>query len=349
MVEVSGSGDDLDALIGDIRREAARRRAAPDFPVDEEAALAADMDRQGPVGGADLAGLVAELDRLAGTGPARAAAGRAGEEGSAGAPAAGGEADGGLEAARVAEIAGLVASVTRTLTRRLAHLERRAAADAGTGVRPATTGGPPPAASGPDPGGVGPGPDVWGPLVSEYLVAGMRTGTDRAPAAGPVLVAGPGAAEWVAFLASSAAGGAPVNVYGVDPARPEYSDAGPVRSGKVADHLDTVAAGGLAAVVLVGPVPVEEIPRLADLAPRLARAAGTVIVVSEAPWWWRRRVGSPAADLAATRPLGVETWLALLDGAGCTASARFGPQGRDYLVVAGRPAGGEGLPETEAR
>ena len=58
----AGAGADLDALIGEIRREAARRRAAPDFPIDEEARRGAELDGLAPVpGGADLAALTAAL------------------------------------------------------------------------------------------------------------------------------------------------------------------------------------------------------------------------------------------------------------------------------------------------
>lgn len=90
---------DLDALIGDIRREAARRRAVPDFPVDEEARLSAEMDGQGPagVGGADVAAVTAALRELERSGDAKAA-----------------------------EVAGLAASALRALSIRLGELERRA-------------------------------------------------------------------------------------------------------------------------------------------------------------------------------------------------------------------------------
>lgn len=49
-------------MIGDIRQEAARRRAAPDFPVGEEAQLAVEMDDQGPGhAGADVRAVIAGL------------------------------------------------------------------------------------------------------------------------------------------------------------------------------------------------------------------------------------------------------------------------------------------------
>lgn len=91
---------DLDALIGDIRREAARRRAAPDFPLEDEARLAVEMDRQGPTGGApDLPAVLAALRETATAGPRVGAA--------------------------VAELAGLAESVGRALSARVSDLERR--------------------------------------------------------------------------------------------------------------------------------------------------------------------------------------------------------------------------------
>lgn len=87
---------ELDELIGEIRREAARRRAAPDFPLDDEARIGAAMDRLGPVGSAaDLAAIIARLRAL---------------------PA---------EGAGLGEVAGLAASAANALAARLDHLERR--------------------------------------------------------------------------------------------------------------------------------------------------------------------------------------------------------------------------------
>jgi hypothetical protein len=43
----SGPGD-LDALIGELRRQAARRRASPDFPLDAEAEIGVELDRLAP-------------------------------------------------------------------------------------------------------------------------------------------------------------------------------------------------------------------------------------------------------------------------------------------------------------
>lgn len=87
---------ELDALIGDIRGEAARRRAAPDFPLDDEARLSAAMDGEGPIGsGADLAALAAGLRQIAGQGGV------------------------------TGQVAGLSASAVSALSARLSHIERR--------------------------------------------------------------------------------------------------------------------------------------------------------------------------------------------------------------------------------
>ena len=96
----------LDELIGEIRREAARRRAAPDFPVDEEARVGLELDSLGPRGSAvDLAEVIASLRSIA----ARRRPG---------APAEGDD-------RRYEELADLTASAVQALAMRLDQLERR--------------------------------------------------------------------------------------------------------------------------------------------------------------------------------------------------------------------------------
>ena len=272
--------EDLDALIGEIRREAARRRAAPDFPLDEEASGSVDMDRTGPTpGGADLAAVTAALRRLA---------------------SAGGD-------GRQAELAGLTASAVAALSMRLTELERNRPAE-----RKASPGSP----SAVDPVSL----EHW---ADEVLAA--------VPAAGRTLVAGEGAATWVGRL--TAAGR---DVYGLDPALPPYGDEGPVRAGELLDHLRTVADAGLAAAVVTGAVAGDDAERLAEVGAELARVAAVVVVAAEAPWAWRARVGDAAADTSARRPVGPEGWLAALTAAGFSGAGRFGPGGRDYLLIADR-------------
>lgn len=156
--DITGAGAGLDELIGDIRREAARRRAAPDFPVEPEARLSATMDAEGPRGpGADLAGVAAALGLAAGSDPA-------------------------------GRVAGLAASAVLALSARLGHLERRMA---GAG-RSAAVGGGSLAVGGPGAGGSwgpggssgvgGPAPDLigwlenWGTVPGTILVAGSAAG-----------------------------------------------------------------------------------------------------------------------------------------------------------------------------
>jgi hypothetical protein len=54
------AAEDLDALIGGLRAEAARRRAAPAYPIDDEARIGLELDSQAP------RPLPAPLERLAG-------------------------------------------------------------------------------------------------------------------------------------------------------------------------------------------------------------------------------------------------------------------------------------------
>lgn len=267
----------LDELIGDLRREAAGRRASPDFPVEEEAVVSAEMDRLGPEPpGAGPAAAVAAIDALRGK--------------------LGGE------AADLADLAGLTASALRNLTVRLGRVERLAAR-----LVPASS--PAPAVTAGDPGDL----SHWAAVVT-------------AAATGRVLVAGPGCGPWVACVGE--AGG---DVYGVDPCATD--DNGALRAAPVLDHLRTVGTVGL--VVLAGPVAVGEAARLDAWAAEMRRAATSVVVVSESPWWWRLRVGTPVSDTSGWRPVSAETWLEVLAGAGFEVAARYRPGGRDYCVAAG--------------
>jgi hypothetical protein len=316
---------DLDALIGDIRREAARRRAAPDFPIDEEARLAAAMDRLGPVGqGVDLAAVLAELNARAaprahgGTptgsplgvrGVARRFAGRGPGDRSTDDPTA------------LGDVAALTASALRGLAARLADLERRLDRVA------ASAGGPGPATVD--------GTDLRDEHdLGHWLDAAAGLLSPEQP--GRVLVAGPGAGVWVARLSERGA-----DAYGVDPSLGEFADTGPVRAGEVAGHLQQLGAGSLALAVLVhapsapGGSPTGQVDPV-ELAAALHRAAGRVAVVSEAPWWWLQRVGPPACDTRLDRPLVAETWMAVLGAAGYEVTAEYGPGGHDYLVKADR-------------
>lgn len=295
---------DLDVLIGEIKREAARRRAEPDFPVGEEAALAIEMDRQGPTRGAvDLGAVLVGLDRLAH------------------------RPDGGL-----AELAGLVASGVRAAAGRLSDLERRLdrLAPHLESRSPATS---------PEAGAERHGAqplDHWDPVIAD--LARSLPGPDRR-----VLIAGPGAGRLTGVLTGSG-----VDAYGVDPTLGTFDDEGPVRSGGVAAHLQTLGEGSLALTVLTGSLAGAELPHLDRWAAALAVRSVVVAVISEAPWAWRLRLGEMASDTASWRPASPETWMAVLDLAGYQLAGRYGPGGRAYCLVGrmGAPPAGEGRPET---
>jgi len=282
---------DLDALIGDLRREAARRRAAPDFPIDEEARLTVAGERLGPTGaGMDLDAVLSGLDALAALPPpdgrTRVSVARRPRP----APA---------EVSRIAELAG---SAVRGLAARVADLERRMDRELRRPLVP-------------------PGEPADAPDLHHWIDPTLAITTGSA---GRVLIAGAKAGEWLARLTE---GG--VDAYGIDPTLAEFSDDGPLRSGEVAAHLDSVGGGELGVAVLLRP-PGPARPE--DLAASLARAAARVAVVSEAPWWWYRRVGPPECDVSPGRPVLAETWMALLGDAGYRVTAEYGPGGRDYLV-----------------
>lgn len=296
---------DLDVLIGEIKREAARRRAEPDFPIGDEAALAVEMDRQGPAGGAvDLGAVLGDLDRLARQG------------------------DGGYR-----ELAGLAASAVRAVASRLSHLERRLERLA-PGFRDAEA----PTFShsySPEPG-ADHRLDHWDPVIVD--LAGSLPGPRRR-----VLVAGPGAGRLTDVLTGNG-----IDAYGVDPTLGAFDDDGPVRSGGVAAHLQTVGEHGLALAVLTGSLSGAELPHLERWAAALAARSSMVAVISEAPWAWRLRLGDTGSDTAWWRPASPETWMSVLGPAGYQMAGRYGAGGRDFCLVGrrGDPPTGGGIPGT---
>lgn len=268
------AANDLDALIGDIRREAARRRAAPDFPLDEEARLQVEMDGQGPAGvggGADLAAITAALRAV----------------GARSAPPA-------VEAAEVADVAALTASAVTALSVRLSALERRA-----PGPRPR------------------PRPGASDEPAADPLAQWQDVLLDH-PTGRTLVAAGP---EWCDRLREAGA-----DAYGLD---------GQGERAGLLDHLMTVGDKALARTVVAGTIDRDDTGPLDTLAAELARTSDRVLICSEAPWAWRRRVGDARADTSATRPIGPEAWLEALTGAGLVATARYDAEGRTYLLTAG--------------
>jgi hypothetical protein len=183
-------------------------------------------------------------------------------------------------------------------------------------------------------------PDVVGPAASDAAggpAAGFAAWKARLPEHLPlpparILCSGVDAEEGVAILRSRGVDG-----YGLVPDGDRYRTHPDVRQGDLRPHLASVRDGALGAVVLVEPWVGEQVAGVRDLVPELARVTPMVVVVSEAPWWWRARVSSADADLAAARPLAAETWLYLLDRAGFVSSAEYGDTGSSYRVVSRRP------------
>ena len=137
-----------------------------------------------------------------------------------------------------------------------------------------------------------------------------------------------------------AAGG---DAYGVDP-RAQLVDGaalGPLdlRGEALAEHLGSVAAAGLGAVVLSGTVDGmaggERAQLLTALGTRLA-PGGFLVVHSASRRAWDAEDAPPEADLAPGRPLRPEAWCLLLEHNGYEATAHVGPGGADFVVTAVR-------------
>ncbi len=341
--DASSDDADLDALIGRLEQEAARRRAEPSFPIDDEARLSIEMDRQAP----DAPG--SRLDRLADAairhirsddgapGSVSGGRGRGGPAGGRGGPAGGRGEPAGLfgrasrmlaagDTSRLAQRLDLLASIVsgglRTASIRLAELDRRLGRI--------------------EAGAVGPrAPSLRGPTqatIPDLAVWRERVAAELGSGPGRVLCHGVDSRQWVAALRAGS-----VDAYDIevpdDPAT-ETSEGGGVggggEDGELATHVEAVPDGSLAAVVLTGMDVSADPPAFQRLVARLGGAARMVIVVSEAPWWWSRRVGSEITDLAPRRPPTPETWIEALTGAGFSATAVYSPDGRTFCAVGRR-------------
>jgi hypothetical protein len=189
------------------------------------------------------------------------------------------------------------------------------------------------------------GPDAWwaGPAVA--AVIGGTDGGGSGPM-GRVLHAACGDG-WLVRLIVAAGGDA----YGIDP-RPGRAEPGPsetvdLRQDGVAAHLDAVAQGALAAVVLSGVVDGmaggERSALLELIAGRLA-PRGLLVVHAVSASVWRSDDAPVQADLAPGRPLRPESWCHLLDDGGYDVTVQPGPDGADFLVVAVRRGVGPAEP-----
>ena len=329
------AAQDLDAAMGRLELEAARRRADPGFPIDTDVRLAAELDsvapRRGPSTPEALAAAVAALPMpdIEPSGPSgssepsrssRPFLGRArplSTQPRAGDPAADRSAE---ELRRVA--LGLI-DVARSLDARVARLE---------------AGRPPSASSAAGPGGADPGADPGADAWADAVVAhvdslGETLAAD--PVAGRVWWSGPDAAEAVRRLRAHG-----LDAYGTDPSGDPWSTGVDGRRADPVAHLDAVADGALAAAILAGPLPDASAGRLTALVRNLTRTTATVVVCSPTPSWWRQVVGPAAADLGGDRPLGVDTWLDVLTGAGWTCTVAAGLGARTYVLTGRSPAGG---------
>jgi hypothetical protein len=106
-----------------------------------------------------------------------------------------------------------------------------------------------------------------------------------------------------------------------------------VRRGELLEHLRAVPDGALGAVLLAGLPEAMRPQTVGPLVAELSRVTRMVVIVSEAPWWWRLRLGAVAADLAPGRPLDPDTWLYAFHGVAMDGSAQYDPSGRSYRVV----------------
>jgi hypothetical protein len=305
---IPGSSDpmDLDRLIGELETDAARRRAEPGYPHDADARLHFELARQAPnpAGAAPMRDVIAQIaDAVADVGPPSTPdVGRSRRHQGHEAAHQVRRLEAKVEATGLA-VAGALAAVAD----RLEHLEERI----GNLEPPPEPVAPPSARTGSDT------LTAWQERLADTLTPGER-----------VLYAQWRADEVVAQL--RAAG---FDVYGITDAGSSHRPGPDIRFADVVTHLGAVEADALGAVVLTG-VPEAMTPRgVGPLVAALARAATSVVVISEAPWWWRLRVGTVAADLAEGRPLDPDTWLHAFHGVGMAGSVEYDPTGQSYRVV----------------
>lgn len=302
----SPPGDDLGALIGDVRLEAARRRSDPAYPLGEEQAIDEEMRQWSPQApGSPLERLAARAEAAAGSGSPQ------GDRRRSDPPAA-----------PSPDLAAVVAEALRTLSFRLADLEHRL----GRVERGLA-------------GGVG-GPTVLpfpAPRVPGTAAPGSPApGTPLLPAA--MLPAGPGRVLCFAHDPAPIVGelrGRGVDAYGLTPTGDEFADRPDVRTGQLLDHLASVGDSALRAVLAVGPAAGVAGPGPAEMAAEMGRAAPLAVVVSESPWSWRAREGT-AAELASRRPVSPEMWVEAFHSIGMAVEAGYEDGGRAYRVVARR-------------
>ena len=305
------SGLDLDRLIGELETEAARRRAEPGYPHDDEARLHFELARRAPDPHRAPA-LRALVDRVAEVASTDSSSARTAAVQGTGSRRRQRQAAAQHLARvddRVTSVGLAIGAALRAVTDRLEQLE-----EAVTHLEPKTD--EPALAS-----STGEERETlarWADRLGEGLPLGER-----------VLYAGPEAETVVARLRS---GG--VDVYAVTDVGPRDRPGPDVRHGELSDHLRAVPDGALGAVVLGGFPEVMRPQAVGPLVSELGRVAKVVVLVSEAPWWWRMRLGAVRADMAPGRPLDPDTWLDAFHRVAMEGSAEYDATGQSYRVVA---------------
>jgi hypothetical protein len=299
---------DLDRLIGELETEAARRRAEPSFPHDADARLHFELARQAPnPPQADTVGEMINQVREA----------AAFDDATTPEPAPTGSRRHDREALRghmirldrrMASLGLAVIGALEAMATRFERLEER--------VRRLE---PPPdeALSAPVPRQDGDALARWRSLLADGLARGER-----------VLYAEGEADEIVAELRRAG-----VDAYGITSEAPRHRPGPDVRSGELLPHLRAVGDDALGSVVLAGGPEVVRAPDIGGLVAELGRVTRRVVVISEAPWWWRLRLGAVNADLAPARPLDPDTWLHAFHGVALVGTAQYDPTGQSYRVV----------------
>jgi hypothetical protein len=299
---------DLDRVIGELETEAAHRRAEPGFPHDADARLHFELARQAPnpPGAMPMHDVIAQIEEIAS------------ETVSPSVPASGPRRSRRREADAVSEhvrrlesqvkATGLAAAgALHAMAGRLEQLEARVGS-----LEPI-----PETAEPPLPLDETDSLMVWWARLADPLSHGER-----------VLYAQSRADEVIAELRSAG-----FDAYGITSSDPEHRPGPDVRSGSVLTHLGAVPDAALGTVMLAGVPEVMSPHAIGPLVSELARVATTVVVISEAPWWWRLRLGAVNADLAVARPLDPDTWLHAFHGVAMTGSAEYDPTGQTYRVV----------------
>ena len=301
---------DLDRLIGELETDAARRRAEPAYPHDADARLHFELARRAPnpPDATNVTELVAQVRELVGvdmSSPLTAGNGATGSRRSH--RHAGSQQLQRLEG-RVTALGLATAAALSAVVGRLEQLEGRV-----RHLEPPNEDTEVPSLPPEDDDAL----TWWRARLAETLPRGAR-----------VLYAQSEAEEVVAELRAEG-----VDAYGITSTGSRHRPGPDVRSGDLLTHLSAVADDGLGAVVLVGVPDVMSPLSVGPLVSALRRVAPTIVVISEAPWWWRLRLGAVNADLAPGRPLDPDTWLHAFHGVAMVGTAEYDPTGQSYRVV----------------